>query len=456
MRRSACLLLLAVCGVSLGADVDDPLRGSRAIDQEIEKLNKTPPLSDIQKLYDELGRIQAEADAKREPLERRVQELAETPAYKEIEKKLRALEQRRDAQWEPERKAMSEAARTLYAARHGELRGFAKPAVPNAKALGFDVLTYPRVDGSTSTQPLSVIVACRLLEVPYEWIYPEPTGNPWDKARIPLDLLIGGGGPGSRHDEEFEIAASHVVAKGDAPARERIAVMINGLLAASSSTHDAFVNLIDGKTDLVINVRGPSESERKLAAEKGVKLELTPVAKDALVFIVNTQHPTKNLSRDQLVELYSQQFKREARVPAKDGKLTPYVREPDSGSRELFDALVMKGRDQRQDDGRPELISYSMSGPFNQLTMDKNGIGYTVYYYEHFMAASPFTRTIAVDGVEPTPETIASGKYPYVVPIYAIRRAGEPADSAAARLLNWLLSDEGQGVVKESGYVPVK
>jgi hypothetical protein len=187
MRRGVLILLLALAGLSPNAAAGDgdPLEGSRGIEDEIQRLSETPPFSDVHKLYEELGRISAEAEARRAPLNRRVAELSETAAYKEIEKKIRALEEQRDRKWERERKALAEAARTLYAARHAELRGFAKPAVPKGKALGFDVLSYPRVDGSTSTQPLSVIVACRLLDVPYEWLYPEPTGGPWSRSGRP-------------------------------------------------------------------------------------------------------------------------------------------------------------------------------------------------------------------------------------------------------------------------------
>ena len=60
---------------------------------------------------------------------------------------------------------------------------------------------------------------------------------------------------------------------------------------------------------------------------------------------------------------------------------------------------------------------------------------------------------LAVDGVEPTAQTIASGKYPYVLKVYAAYRKDAKPDAPAMRLLDWLVSDEGQKVVAESGYV---
>jgi phosphate transport system substrate-binding protein len=72
------------------------------------------------------------------------------------------------------------------------------------------------------------------------------------------------------------------------------------------------------------------------------------------------------------------------------------------------------------------------------------------------MALSPYTRTVAIDGVEPNDDTIASGKYPYTAEVYAAYRGNESTNSPAMKLLGWLVSPEGQAVVRESGYVPAK
>ena len=72
------------------------------------------------------------------------------------------------------------------------------------------------------------------------------------------------------------------------------------------------------------------------------------------------------------------------------------------------------------------------------------------------MAQSPYTRNLAIDGVEPTAESIASGKYPLIAPVYAAYRETDPPDSPVMKLLNWLLSPEGQAVIRESGYVPAQ
>jgi ABC-type phosphate transport system substrate-binding protein len=95
-----------------------------------------------------------------------------------------------------------------------------------------------------------------------------------------------------------------------------------------------------------------------------------------------------------------------------------------------------------------------MGHPYSKLTMDRDGIAYSIHYYERFMAASPYTRSLAIDGVEPTAESIASGAYPWMTRVYVAWRDGEPEDGRPMQLVRWLLSPEGQAVVRESGYVP--
>ena len=232
--------------------------------------------------------------------------------------------------------------------------------------------------------------------------------------------------------------------------------MINSLLAISTSTHDAYTNLVEGKCDLNLTARAPSEDEVATAKKKGVTIELRPIAKDALVFIVNQNNPIKSIGRQEILQIYQGKMKSWAQLGGAATNIVALWRERNSGSRELFDSLVAKGERLSEPALKDELFSNSMAGPFNRVTQDVKSLGYSVYYYEHYMALSPYTRTVAIDGVEPNPESIASGKYPFTADVYVAYRADLAAGSPAMKLLAWLLSEEGQAVVRESGYVPVK
>lgn len=461
MNRLPILLLLTL-PLAARATNGPPRDQAELLNQAIEALDQAPVAVRYRLVTDQINRIQREQSEKTADLYKNLNTIGQTEEFMDYRRKRQELESQREDAWSKERKALADAARELYAARHAELRDRAPASLPGAEKLGFTVLTYPRVDGSTSTHPLSVILACRILKVPYAWRYPEPTGSPWDRATESAYMLpmaeFGFGMPGGyrSRDYEFNLAASRVAAEPAGKEQERTAVMINSLLAANSSTHQAYVNLIEGKSDLNLTARGPSESERKLAAEKGVTLKMEPIALDAFVFMVNRQNGATNLTRQQVLDIYTEKIKDWGEVGRSNGPVRAFRRERDSGSRELFDALVMEGKPLVESERHNSLYSAGMGGPFSQLTRNPNGLAYSVYYYEHFMAASPFTRTIAIDGVEPSAETIASGRYPWVTPVYCAYRDGEPSDSPAMKLLRWLLSAEGQAVVRESGYVPAR
>ena len=66
----------------------------------------------------------------------------------------------------------------------------------------------------------------------------------------------------------------------------------------------------------------------------------------------------------------------------------------------------------------------------------------------------PNIKLLSVDGIMPSPDTIASGAYPYINPFYAVIRENEPADSPARKLFDWLTGAEGKRAVEDAGYVP--
>ena len=102
----------------------------------------------------------------------------------------------------------------------------------------------------------------------------------------------------------------------------------------------------------------------------------------------------------------------------------------------------------------PELILLKMIAPFYAISEDPEGIGYSVFYYEENMAPNEYIKLIAVDGVQPTQETIKTGRYPFTSEVYAVVRSESPPNSLAVRLRDWLLTADGQELIAQSGYAP--
>jgi phosphate transport system substrate-binding protein len=83
-----------------------------------------------------------------------------------------------------------------------------------------------------------------------------------------------------------------------------------------------------------------------------------------------------------------------------------------------------------------------------------NALGYSFRWYATVLFANPDIRLLAVDGIEPTPENIQSGTYPLSVPVLAV--TARPLSPQGKNLLDWILSPEGQDLLKRVGYVPLR
>ena len=340
----------------------------------------------------------------------------------------------------------------IYESRQAELKRRARAEIPRGQALGFDVLSYPRVNGSTSAHPLGVLIACRLLGSEYEWSNKYRRASPYRPGNIGFSVSDRGSLTVDDYFVQYRLMAA-----GEGPKAERLATIINRNLVVHNGTHGAYVALMEKQADFALIAREPAEDELKAAAEKGVAFETTPVALDAFVFIVHRANPIRTLTTDRLKGVYTNKIETWKELGGPDRKITAYQRNKTSGSQGLMLSEFMKDTPIHKPDNEyaNRLILHGMGGPYHRLLQDPHGIAYSVYYYEHFMAASPYTRPLAVDNVLPTSKTIRAGKYPYVTKVYAVIRKDEPQDSGARKLRNWLLTDEGQAVIEESGYVPM-
>ncbi len=71
-----------------------------------------------------------------------------------------------------------------------------------------------------------------------------------------------------------------------------------------NTTHNAYVNLIEGECDLIF-VTPPSAGEEALMADSGEEFEVIPVVRDAFVFLVGRDNPVESLTVQQLKDIYT-------------------------------------------------------------------------------------------------------------------------------------------------------
>ena len=202
------------------------------------------------------------------------------------------------------------------------------------------------------------------------------------------------------------------------------------------NTRGAYEALVDGDADLIF-CAAPSRQQLEYAALKGVELELTPIGLEAFVFFVNEHNPVSGLTQEQLRDIYAGALTNWKEVGGPDRLICALQRNPGSGSQSRFLAFM---------EGRP-----TGHEPFAFLGAS---VGFSFRYYVDGIVKADGVKLLAVDGVYPGREEIRAGSYPLAGPFYAVSRKGDPNPNLS-RILEFVLSPQGQRIVEESGYVSV-
>lgn len=222
-----------------------------------------------------------------------------------------------------------------------------------------------------------------------------------------------------------------------------------------SKTHQAYEKLIDGECDLILVVE-PSEDEIKYAKESGVELEYTKVVNEGFVFFINANNPVESLTLEQIQKIYTGEITNWKEVGGMDEKITAYQRPENSGSQTGMLSLVMNGLEITK--APTENIAAGMDDIIDVVSDYENGtgaIGYSYYYYANTMYLSDNIKLLKVNGIEPNNKSISSESYPILTAYYAVTRADEPSNSNTTKLKEAMISDRGQQVAEEAGYVPI-
>lgn len=222
-----------------------------------------------------------------------------------------------------------------------------------------------------------------------------------------------------------------------------------------SGTSSAWRNLLERSADLLI-VYEPAQTIKDEIESAKEKLEITPIGRDGLVFVVNKNNPIDSLTRQQLIDIYTGKITDWAEVGGNPGPIAPFQRNEESGSQVLFLDLLMK--DTKPMEPAKDYRYSSMQGLIdNVANYDGEGgsIGFSVYYYANLMYANPELKLLKVDGIDPTSQTIGDGTYPLVNDFYVAIREGTAVGGPIRQLRDWLLTDEAAKVMREENYVPI-
>ena len=226
------------------------------------------------------------------------------------------------------------------------------------------------------------------------------------------------------------------------------------LRVSHTKTTLSFYALVSGEADLLLVAR-PAEEAFAYADEMGVELEMRPIGVDALVFLTGEENPVDGLTRQQAVGIYTGEITNWQEVGGADAEIIAYQRNKTAGSQVMMENVVMDGEPMM--DAPMEYRPSEMGALVDEVASYRNSadaIGYSVYYYVTEMYLREGVKLLAIDGVAPSNETIASGEYPYTQYNYAVIRKDEKENSPARQLFDFLTTPEGKALMAAQGYVP--
>ncbi|CAN5485494.1 PstS family phosphate ABC transporter substrate-binding protein [soil metagenome] len=209
--------------------------------------------------------------------------------------------------------------------------------------------------------------------------------------------------------------------------------------------------LMDGTTDIAMSSRPLKMEEKVKFEEKKLNLKEVIIAMDALTVIVNPKNKISKLTQQQISDIYTGKINNWKEVGGADMKIIAYSRETSSGTYEFFKEHVMDKKNYAA-----TVLNMPATGAIVQSVGQTEGaIGYIGLAYE-----TKEVKQLAVSYdngktfVEPGITAAQDGTYPISRPLYFYYSADK--ESSVKPLVDYILSDEGQKGVLETGYVPLK
>ncbi|MBQ8799299.1 MAG: substrate-binding domain-containing protein [Lachnospiraceae bacterium] len=196
--------------------------------------------------------------------------------------------------------------------------------------------------------------------------------------------------------------------------------------------------IVDGTTDILF-CAAPSAEQKKYAQDKGVELIYIPIGLEGFVFFVNENNPVNNLTTEQIRSIYSGEITNWKDVGGKNRVINPVSRLAGSGSQSAMDAF-MKGQ--------------KIAGK-SPLALTGGSIGFSFRYYMDGIVGNTSVKMLSLNGIFPSAENIQNGTYPVIAKFYAIYRADNTNENIPV-LIDWILSEEGQQIIEETGYVRIQ
>ncbi|MDF1612917.1 phosphate ABC transporter substrate-binding protein [Stygiobacter electus] len=210
--------------------------------------------------------------------------------------------------------------------------------------------------------------------------------------------------------------------------------------------------LINGTTDICNSSRPIKQSEiEKLKAKynsNGIEIK---IAIDGLsVYTNNANKKVNELTLEQVRKIYTGEITNWKEVGGDNAKIILYGRENNSGTYVYFKEHVLENKD-----FSPAMQSMpGTAAVINAIAKDKNAIGFGGAAYAKGVKDIAIKKDKNSKAYLPLKKYILTGEYPIsrFLYMYTVKKP----EGNVKKFIDWALSNEGQKIVEEIGYFPIR
>jgi phosphate transport system substrate-binding protein len=203
-------------------------------------------------------------------------------------------------------------------------------------------------------------------------------------------------------------------------------------------------SLIEGTCDIGDSSRAIKDEELEKAVGRGREPKANVIAMDGIAIIVNSANSIEELSKKQLKDIYTGKISDWSQVGGTQEKIVVVSRDSASGTYEAFGELALDKAKVRPD----ALMEASNQAVASVVEKTPGAIGYVG------LAFMSGVKVIKLDGVAASKATVLSKEYKLSRPLFMYTN-GKPSGLTKA-FIDFVLSDQGQKLVEEEGYVSIK
>jgi len=203
--------------------------------------------------------------------------------------------------------------------------------------------------------------------------------------------------------------------------------------------------LQNGTTDICNSSRPLKSKEISAAKAKGINPVAYVIANDAISIIVHKDNPLKEITIQQLKDIYTGKIKNWKELGGPNLSIVVISRDVASGTFEVFSEKVLAGA---KVIGSAQLLA-SNNAVISAVNNTPGAIGYVGLGYVNDSA-----KLLSVNKITPFPKTVKNGIYPLSRKLYMYTNG--KAQGVVANYIGFIQSDIGQKIVEEQGFINIK